>query len=160
MAVLYAQPWEGSWLRTDTERAQEYFFADTTIRMYVYIKIYEERVNGTRAMLAASFLRSNVNPLDPVQLISFGTAPLAATTIGVVLAPLNIFRGLGFRNAIGIPDPPCDQLNLAEYQLNLPVGEIFHDSTNGIPQFVPPDPTQLYTHVMFRPGTGFRRRMA
>ena len=64
-------------------KAAMYFHPDTTIRMYIYIKIYELRPTGGQAMLAASITRSSPTPLVPSLLISFGTTELALTTLGV-----------------------------------------------------------------------------
>lgn len=113
--------------------AAMYFHPDTTIRMYIYIKIYELRPTGGQAMLAASITRSSPTPLVPSLLISFGTTELALTTLGVVGEAMvhNLFRGVGFG------DPPCTAADLAAYQLNLPTAEIFHDVQTGISNNMP-----------------------
>ena len=50
-----------------------YFSQETSIQIVLIIKIFDLRVdNNTFALIAALYLRTNQNPLIPVNIISFG----------------------------------------------------------------------------------------
>jgi len=111
--------------------ARNYFSPRTTIQIYLAIKLFPTRTNGTRAMLALRYLRTNQNNTVPDVILSFGTAPLHYSTIdfltNIVGVPLANITGVGFSaiacNAPGIPD----------YQVHIPVAELFNGSSGGIP---------------------------
>lgn len=53
-----------------------YLGANTSIQLYVGIKIFPRRANGKFAMLALLYSRANLPFTTPVQAISCGTAPI------------------------------------------------------------------------------------
>ncbi|CAG8753222.1 9542_t:CDS:2, partial [Funneliformis mosseae] len=57
-----------------------YFSPNTTIQIYLAIKIFPTHQNSTRAMLALRYLHNNQNNTVPDIIKSFGTAPLHKIT--------------------------------------------------------------------------------
>ena len=100
-----------------------YFSARTSIRIVILIKRFGVHLlNGTRALLAMVFNRGTLNPLIPTQTISFGSAPLATSTINSLMTTMNVtlqnFTGLGFGN----PPHPCYDFLLSTDRLVLAAG--------------------------------------
>ncbi|GBB92081.1 hypothetical protein RclHR1_01960031 [Rhizophagus clarus] len=109
--------------------ARSYFSVRTDIQIYLAIKIYSRRRNGTRAMVAFLYQRSNFDG-RPILVKSFGTAPLRWNT-------LRFFRNMDVPNqaitGVGRTAPPCNGPNIPDYQINIPSNEIFRGSPVGIP---------------------------
>ncbi|RHZ52760.1 hypothetical protein Glove_457g83 [Diversispora epigaea] len=108
-----------------------YFSPQTTIQIYIAIKIFPTRHDGTRAMLALRYLRTNQNNTVPDIIISFGTGHLHHNTIafltnraGVRLANIT---GVGF-SAIA-----CNAPRIPNYQLHIFAIELFNGAFGGIP---------------------------
>jgi hypothetical protein len=119
-------------LKSLHELAVHYFSARTTIRLYLAIKIFGRRQNGTKALLALLYTRPN--PL-PTSVISFGTAPLANVTLGYLRRqgiPNNTITGFGRFGA-----PACNAPGIATYQISLPAAELFNGVPGGVPNGVP-----------------------
>ena len=99
--------------------ARGYFAAITTIEVYLAIKVFPRRANGTRAMVALLYLRPSV---VPTLVKSFGTAPLHHHTrsylqnVGVAN---NTLSGLGFGA------PGCTGAGIPDYQLPIPASRLF-----------------------------------
>ncbi|RIA98322.1 hypothetical protein C1645_750248 [Glomus cerebriforme] len=111
--------------------ARRYFDRRTTVQLYLAIKIFGRRRDGTRALLAFLYQRTSSNPGRPVLVKSFGTAPIDSST-------LKFFRRRG------VPDqditgfgrhlaPPCNGPGFQMYQINFPATAIFYGSPAGIP---------------------------
>ena len=100
-----------------------YFSPQTTIQIYLAIKIFPIRQDGTRAMLALRYLRTNQINTVPDIIISFGTAPLHPNTIGFLM---NI--GVPLANIVGV-----NTSGIPIYQLHIPAIELFNGAFGGIP---------------------------
>ncbi|CAB5351122.1 uncharacterized protein OCT59_006705 [Rhizophagus irregularis] len=99
------------------------------------IKIFDLRVDNTFVLIAALYLRTNQNPLTPVNVISFGTADPAQPTVNYIInmnVPPNNFIGVG-RTVNGVNCPPCNMAGIPMYQMNIPAAELFDRDPNGIP---------------------------
>ena len=111
--------------------ARNYFSPRTTIQIYLAIKLFPTRMDGTMAMLALRYLRTNQNNTVPDVILSFGTALLHYSTINfltkIVGVPLTNITGVGF-SAIA-----CNAPNIPDYQLHIPAVELFNGSSGGIP---------------------------
>jgi len=111
------------------ELAAEYFSPRPTIRIYLAIKLFSLRQNGTMAMLALLYFRNNPIPTMPVIVRSFGTAPLHQNTITYVAS-----IGVAHITGVGTPGAPaCNAGGIPQYVLNIPAAEIFAGSPGGIP---------------------------
>ncbi|CAG8723066.1 23373_t:CDS:1 [Racocetra persica] len=108
-----------------------YFSPRTTIQIYLAIKLFPIRNDGTRAMLALRYLRTNPNPTVPDIVISFGTAPLNYNTINFLLNSVGVssanLTGVGFSTNV------CNAPGISNYQLHIPAAEIFNGVHGGIP---------------------------
>ncbi|CAG8760707.1 10841_t:CDS:2, partial [Racocetra persica] len=108
-----------------------YFSPRTTIQIYLAIKLFPIRNDGTRAMLALRYLRTNSNPTVPDTVISFGTAPLNHNTIDFLLNSVGVssasLTGVGFSTNV------CNAPGISNYQLHTPAAEIFNGVHGGIP---------------------------
>lgn len=112
--------------------ADEYFDPRTTIRVYLAVKIWPMRPNGTFAAIALLYLRNNVPNTTPAQVISFGTAPIhakALTSMPPVIPPLIVGNH-------GIAPQVCNAAGLPAFQINLPTAELYH-GVPGVPNGVP-----------------------
>jgi len=99
-----------------------YFSQETSIQIVLIIKIFDLRVdNNTFALIAALYLRTNQNPLIPVNIISFGSADPAPSTVNYIIDTMNVppnnFIGIG-RTANGVNCPPCNMAGIPMYQMN------------------------------------------
>ena len=103
-------------------KVRKYFSVRTSIRIVILIKRFGVYLNGIRALLAMVFNRGTLNPLIPTQTISFGSAPLATSTINSLMTTMNVtlqnFTGLGFGN----PPHPCYDFLLSTDRLVLAAG--------------------------------------
>ncbi|CAG8615029.1 7776_t:CDS:1 [Racocetra fulgida] len=108
-----------------------YFSPRTTIQIYLAIKIFPIRNDGTRAMLALRYLRTNPNPTVPDIAISFGTAPLNHNTVEFLLNSVGVSSAnlIGF----GFSATACNAPGISDYQLHIPAAEIFNGVLGGIP---------------------------
>ncbi|CAG8591799.1 12386_t:CDS:1 [Acaulospora morrowiae] len=107
-----------------------FFSPRTTIRIYLAIKMFPIRQDGTRAMLALRYLRTNQINTVPDIIISFGTAPLHNNTIRFLAnigVPLDNIVGVGFS------ETTCNASGISIYQLHIPAIELFKDAFGGIP---------------------------
>ncbi|CAG8459722.1 6464_t:CDS:2 [Paraglomus brasilianum] len=108
-----------------------YFSPRTTIQIYLAIKLFPIRQNGTRAMLALRYLRTNHNNTVPDIIISFGTASPHSSTIefltNVVGVPPANITGVGFSATA------CNTPGLPDYRLHIPVIELFNGASGGVP---------------------------
>ncbi|CAG8649731.1 2812_t:CDS:2 [Acaulospora morrowiae] len=108
-----------------------YFSPQTTIQIYLVIKLFPIRQDDTRVMLALRYLCTNQNQMVPDVVISFGTVPLHGNTMDFLLNNVGVpsvnITGVGFTattcNAPGIPN----------YQLHIPAVELFNGSPSGVP---------------------------
>ncbi|CAG8693829.1 28830_t:CDS:1 [Dentiscutata erythropus] len=110
-----------------------YFSPQTTIQIYIAIKLYPIRQDNTRAMFAMRYLRTNQHPTVLDVVISFGTAPLHQSVIGYLLNDMSVpdanITGVG-RSDDAIA---CNGPSIPDYQLNIPAAELYNGSLNGIP---------------------------
>jgi Uma2 family endonuclease len=109
-----------------------YLSPRTTIMIYLAIKLYSPRQDGTRAMVVMLYQRSSPTPNIPTRVISFGDAPIHTTAMNfftnTVRIPGASVTGFGRFGA-----PPCNAPNLPMYQLQIPAAEIFHRSPTTLP---------------------------
>jgi hypothetical protein len=119
--------------------ARLYFSARTSIRVYLAIKVWPKRRNGTVAMLALLYVRSSPTPTDPIAKISFGTARI----YGNAMIQLQNIGGVA-PTGVGFGGVPCNQAGLAPYQLQIPIAELYNDVPGGAPQGVPDLPIDLF----------------
>ena len=82
-----------------------YLGANTTIQLYVAIKIVPRRGNGTFAMLALLYSRANIPVTTPIQAISCGTAPIVQRFLPPLLQP-PLLTGVGVPPAAGMQPAP------------------------------------------------------
>ncbi|RUP49241.1 hypothetical protein BC936DRAFT_142986 [Jimgerdemannia flammicorona] len=111
--------------------AAHYFSPRTTIQIYLAIKIFPRRQNGTRAMVALRFLRTNPNPTRPDIVKSFGTAPIPRQMKDYLQAkhvPDAAITGLRRPG-----DPACNAAGIALYQMNFPAALLFNGDPAGVP---------------------------
>nr|CAG8651488.1 7246_t:CDS:1 [Entrophospora candida] len=120
-------------LRSLHESATTYFSQRTTIQIYLAIKLFSLRQNGSVALLVLLYLRNNPNPTIPVIAKSFGTAPLHHYPQTYLLNTVHVtgITGVGFGGV------PCDGANLQEYQMAIPTTLLFNDVPGGVPGGVP-----------------------
>ena len=108
--------------------ASEYFSPRTTIRVYLAIKLFTLRQDGTMAMLALLYFRNSPIPTMPVIVKSFGTAPLDQSTISYLVG-----IGVAHITGVGTPGAPaCGAAGIPQHVLNIPAAEIFAGSPGGI----------------------------
>lgn len=104
-----------------------YFSQATSIQIVLVIKIFDLRVDNTFVLIAALYLRTNQNPLTPVNVISFGTADPAQPTVNYIINTMNVpsnnFIGVG-RTVNGVNCPPCNMAGILMYQMNIPAAEL------------------------------------
>ncbi|CAG8672041.1 11807_t:CDS:1 [Acaulospora morrowiae] len=108
-----------------------YFSPRTTIQIYLAIKLFPIHQDGTRAMLALHYLRTNQNKMMPDVVISFGTAPLHHSTMDFLLNDVGVpsvkITGVGFT------ETTCNAPGITNYQLHIPAVELFSGSPSGVP---------------------------
>jgi len=110
-----------------------YFDDRTRIRLYLGIKLWERRNDGTAMMVAMLYSRGTPAPLSPT-VISFGTANLAPATLAVLnnsVLPVAL-------TGVGAGGPPCNAAGLPQYQLQLPTVELYNHVPGGVPAGYPP----------------------
>jgi hypothetical protein len=108
--------------------------------VYLAIKVWPKRQDGTAAMLAQLYIRSSPNPpTDPIAKISFGTAPID----GNAMTQLQNIGGVAPKG-VGFGDVPCNQAGLAPYQLQIPIAELYNNVPSGAPQDVLDLPIDLF----------------
>ncbi|RHZ88199.1 hypothetical protein Glove_25g57 [Diversispora epigaea] len=107
-----------------------YFSLQTTIQLYLVIKLYPLRQNNTFALLALLYSRNNPNPTIPIIVKSFGTTPLDVATRNylqnTINVPVNIITGVGY-GAV-----PCNMVNIPGYQLAIPTNSLFNGARDGV----------------------------
>ena len=112
-----------------------YFSPQTTIQIYLAIKLFPPRQDGTIALLALLYLRNNQNPTVPTIAKSFGTAPLHVSVRNylhnVAGVPADGITGVGFGSG------PCNDANIPDYQIAIPTISLFNGVIGGIPNGVP-----------------------
>ncbi|RUS18521.1 hypothetical protein BC937DRAFT_88666, partial [Endogone sp. FLAS-F59071] len=111
--------------------AKKYFSPHIPVQIYLAIKLYPRRSDGTKSMVALRFLRTNPTPTRPDVVISFGTAPLphgAKATLRAKRVPAGIITGLLQRG-----DPPCDAPGIPAYSMNFPAAHLFNRDPAGVP---------------------------
>jgi hypothetical protein len=122
-------------LRSLHDLTADYFSTRTSIQIYLSIKIFPRRPDGTRALLAMLYVRTDPNnpnhvPTTPIVVKSFGTADLHISTRNYLLNTLNIpantITGVGFGGV------HCDSANIPIYQLDIPTNLLF-DGVNTPP---------------------------
>ncbi|GBC10450.1 hypothetical protein RclHR1_09640001 [Rhizophagus clarus] len=118
----------GQSIRNLHELTPIYFSRRTTIMIFLLIKIYPVRQNGTRAMVAMLYLRTSPTPNVPVTAISFGNARLNNSVVRYVQNTVGT-NVTGF--VIGAP--PCNGPNIPNYLLNIPANALFNGAPGGIP---------------------------
>lgn len=94
-----------------------YLGPNTSVQLYVAIKIYRRLPNQTFALLALLYSRTNLLVTTPLLAISCGTAPVMRGRLPLAIRPL--LTGVGFGG------PACNQAGLPAYQLPLPVAAIY-----------------------------------
>jgi hypothetical protein len=139
--------------------AGEYFSnsaQSSLIQVYLSIKMFPRRLNGTAAMVAMLYLRNNQIPnlalnapnppantpptvtvqnTIPNLVISFGTVPLHQDSLAII-------NNTGIRNdrIIGFlqpNDPACTVAGMPNYQINIPSNLLFRGFPGGVPQGTP-----------------------
>jgi hypothetical protein len=118
------------------ELAPLYLSQDTTIMIYLAIKIYPfyAHQHGVGPMVAMLYQRSSQTPNIPTRVISFGNAPLHTNVVNFFInmgVPSVNFTGFGRHGA-----SPCNAPNLPIYQLPIPAAEIFHRTPSIFPSVV------------------------
>jgi len=116
-------------LKSLHSKARRYFLPRTTIQVYIAIKIFNSRRDGTRVLVA--FVYERANPGRPILVKSFGTAAMHIVTLRFFRrrrVPDQDITGVGRHMA-----PPCNQLGIPIYQINIPATAIFNGSPAGIP---------------------------
>ena len=112
-----------------------YFSLQTTIQLYLAIKLFPPCQNNTFALLALLYSRNNPNPTIPIIIKSFGTAPLSIPTQyylqNTINVPVNIITGVGFGPV------PCNMVNIPEYQSAIPTNLLFNGARGGVPIDIP-----------------------
>ncbi|CAI2164465.1 14070_t:CDS:2 [Funneliformis geosporum] len=90
----------------------------------------------TFVLISALYLRTNQNPLIPVNVVSFGTADPTQQTVNYIINTMNVphnnFIGVG-RTANGVNCPPCNMTEIPTYKMNIPAAELFDGDPNTIP---------------------------
>jgi len=115
--------------------APTFFNARTTIQVYLAVKVWEQRDDGTFAALALLYLRSSRTPISPVQAISFGTGPIHANALSsmpqaIMSTPISgVIDGFGGQL--------CNQANLEAFQISIPVADLYHGVPGGVPVGLP-----------------------
>jgi hypothetical protein len=111
------------------DRAADYLSPHTSIRIYIALKFYPMRQDGTMVMIALMYRRlpqpqpqpqPNVRP-QPILKISFGTAQPHPN----VQAELQQLGGVQPRG-LGYGDDPLTQPGMPLYQLIVPKADLFH----------------------------------
>ncbi|RUS27057.1 hypothetical protein BC938DRAFT_483766 [Jimgerdemannia flammicorona] len=117
-------------IRSLHQLAVGYFSPQTTIQIYLAIKLFPPRQNGTIAMLALLYLRTSPIPVIPITVTSFGTAPLGHPT-------LTVLEDIGIHHhaitGVGFGDNPCNNPGIQNYQIHIPAPELFNGVPGGIP---------------------------
>ena len=106
---------------------RRYFNQRTTIQLYLAIKIFGRRNDGTRSLVAFLYERTSPNPGRPVLVKSFGTAPMHWSAYQFFRrrrVPIQNITGFGINNA-----PPCNGPGIQIYQINIPTNAIFYGFT-------------------------------
>nr|CAG8532134.1 3829_t:CDS:2 [Entrophospora candida] len=108
-----------------------YFSQQTTIQIYLAIKLFPPCQYGFVALLELLYLRNNPNPTIPVIAKSFRTASLHHYSQTYLLNTVHVtgITGVGFGGV------PCDDANLQEYQMAIPTTLLFNNVPGGVPQF-------------------------
>eukprot|EP01122_Echinamoeba_exundans_P012310 TRINITY_DN5103_c0_g1_i2.p1 TRINITY_DN5103_c0_g1~~TRINITY_DN5103_c0_g1_i2.p1 ORF type:complete len:219 (+),score=29.89 TRINITY_DN5103_c0_g1_i2:615-1271(+) len=109
--------------------ATEYFDSRTTVRVYIAIKIWPRRADGTFAALVLRYLRGNDPNTTPDQVISFGPGQIhqvALNTMPAVIPPL--ITGNHRPGA-----PLCNAFNLPGFRITVPLIELYHGVPGGVP---------------------------
>jgi len=111
-------------LRTSAAR---WLGAGTGVQIVITIKLYPERQDGTKPMVAIRWIRANPNVPDWI--ISFGTADIAGNS-------RNTLNGYGGAQVTGVGagGVACNQAGLAAYQLHIPHALLYTGDPN------PPNP--------------------
>lgn len=104
-------------LRSLHSLAPVYLGANTSVQLYMALKIYRRKPNQTFALLALLYSRANAPLTTPLLAISCGTAPVLRGRLPLAIRP--ILTGVGFGG------PACNQVGLPAYQLPLPVAAIY-----------------------------------
>ncbi|CAG8640686.1 4720_t:CDS:1, partial [Paraglomus occultum] len=106
-----------------------YFSLRTTIQIYLAIKWFPIRQDGTRAMLALRYLCTNQINTVPDIIISFGTAPLHLSTIGFLMS-----IGVPLANIVGVRFSAiaCNASGIPIYQLHIPAIELFNGAFGSV----------------------------
>ncbi|GBB95729.1 hypothetical protein RclHR1_00260034 [Rhizophagus clarus] len=116
-------------LKSLHSKARRYFIPRTTIQIYIAVKIFNPRRDGTRVLVA--FVYERANPERPILVKSFGTAAMYISTLKFFRrrrVPDQDITGVGRHTA-----PPCNHLGIPIYQINIPATAIFNGSPTGIP---------------------------
>ncbi len=111
--------------------AGRYFSVRTTIQVYIAIKIFGYRRNGTRTLVAFVYEHTSPNPRRPILIKSFGTASMHRRSVRFFIRkgiPNHNITGFGRFSA-----PPCNGSGIQIYQINIPAAAIFHGSNIAIP---------------------------
>jgi Uma2 family endonuclease len=113
-----------------------YFSQETSIQIVLIIKIFDLRVDNTFALIAALYLRTNQDPLSPIDVRSFGSTNPTRQTDNYIIndmkVPPNNYIGVG-RTVNGVRCPPCNGADIQTYQMNIPAAELFDGDPTGIP---------------------------
>jgi len=109
--------------------ARDYFSTRTTIRLYLVIKLYPLRANGTAPMVALLYVRSNPINRIPSTVISFGTCPLHHMTIATLTNHVQAAAVTG----VGYGAGPCNAAGLVPYLIQLPTVELYNGVPGGVP---------------------------
>ncbi|CAG8438662.1 8565_t:CDS:1 [Cetraspora pellucida] len=115
------------------DKVANYFSQRTTIQIYIAIKLFPSRQNGTFALLALLYLRNDLNPTIPSVAKSFGTAPLHPITQAYLKDTLHVqpIYGVEFGGV------PCDDANIPQYQIEISTALLFNDVLSGVPTGIP-----------------------
>lgn len=98
--------------------ASIYLSPQTSVQLYVAVKIYPRRPDGTFPLLVLLYNRNNPLVTTPTLAISCGSRPLNGNHVHpALIRPL--LTGVGFGG------PPCHQPGLQPYQLRLPIASVY-----------------------------------
>jgi len=113
--------------------ANDYFYANSNVQLYLAIKIWKRRTDRTFVAVALFYQRNASNPLLPTSIISFGTAPFHPIPIATVNSwnwgtPPPHYTGLGIPGTL-----VCSALAQGGYQIQIPTAALYHRVIGGVP---------------------------
>jgi len=113
--------------------ALDYFDSRTRIRLYLALKFWDRRNDGTAAMVAMLYNRGSPHKHSPT-IVSFGTGNLRPATHNVIN---NVILPTAL-TGVGEGGPPCSAPALPHYLLQIPTVDLYDRVPGGVPVGYPP----------------------